>query len=167
MSSGPMGADDPAKESEEGASTSAPARPDYRDTLRALGALIDAWGVRTARLWVSPAGVRVVVPTRFSERRYPWAQLQQMAEARARLRGQRPPARRVPTARWEVVLRLAGEAMDRAGGEYFVVEAALGGVGQAATCVVESPEGVVLSAEDAVLRQLEIARRYWRRGRRG
>jgi hypothetical protein len=144
-----------------------PARPRYQDTLRALGALVDAWGVRTARLWVSPAGVRIVAPTRFGERRYPWPQLQQMAEARARLRGRRPPTRRVPTARWEVVLRLAGRAMDQARGQYFTVEATLGGVGQAATCVVESPEGVVLSAEDAVLRQLEIARRFWRRGRRG
>ena len=142
-------------------------RPSYQDTLRALGALVDAWRVRCMRLWVSPAGVRVVVPTRFGERWFAWPQLQQMAEARSRLRGQRRPSPQVPTARWEVVLRLAGHAMDRTGGQYFLVEAALGGRGQAATCVVESPQGVVLTAEEAVRQQVEIAWHYWRRGRRG
>lgn len=149
---------------------SAPRGPEpltYQDTLRALGADIDGWGVRTIQMTVSPAGVRVIAPERVAERWYTWSELHTMTARRSRLRNQRPPATQPPPARWEVILRLAGRAMDRHPSGQFSVEATRGGVGQAATCRVDSPEGPVLTAEECVIQQVEIARRYWRRGRRG
>jgi len=138
----------------------------YQDTLRALGALIDAWAVPTARLWVGPDGVRIVTPARPSERSYSWQQLIMMAQARSRLRERRPPASLPPTARWEVILRLAGRAMDEHHGDEFTISATRGGVGQAATCRVDSPGGPVLTPEEFVLQQVEQAHQYWSRGQR-
>jgi hypothetical protein len=139
----------------------------YQDTLRALGAVVDAWSVPTARLWVGPDGVRIVTPAGTGERRYSWPQLVMMTEARSRLRDRRPPAMQPPPARWEVILRLAGRAMDGHSGSTFTVVATRGGVGQAATCRVDAPEGPVLMPEQFVLEQVEIAHLYWSRGRRG
>ncbi|HEY7062918.1 MAG TPA: hypothetical protein VII06_15685 [Chloroflexota bacterium] len=134
----------------------------YQDTLRALGAVADAWAVPTARLWVTPEGERIVTSARPPERRYSWPQLIMMAEARTRLRERRPP-----TARWEVILRLAGRAMDSHEGRQFTVVAARGGVGQAATCRVDSPDGPVLTPEQFVVQQVELAHLYWIHGKRG
>jgi len=139
----------------------------YQDTLRALGAVADAWNVPTIHLTVSPEGVRIRMAAHPSERRYRWPQLVRMAEARARLRGRRPPAPTPPTARWEVILRLAGRAMDACDSSEFRIVAARGGVGRAATCQVEAPEGPVLTTEQFVVQQIKLAHRYWSRGRRG
>jgi hypothetical protein len=137
----------------------------YQDTLRALGALADAWGATALQLRVDPRQVCIRVAA--DERCYGWPQLRHMTEARARLRGRRPPATRPPTARWEVVLRLAGRAMDAHPGERFTVEASLGAVARPATCTVQGPVGPILTADECVRQQIEIARYYWRVGRRG
>ena len=139
----------------------------YQDTLRALGAAVDAWSVPTARLWVGPDGVRIVTPAGTGEFRYSWSQLVTMTQARGRLRDRRPPAAQPPPARWEVILRLAGRAMDKHAGTTFTVVATRGGVGRAATCRVEAPDGPVLTPEQFVMEQVEIAHYYWSRGRRG
>ena len=144
-----------------------PAPLSYQDTLRALGALADAWGAASLELRVDAREVCARLPTALYERCYAWQQLRQMAEARGRLRGRRTPASRPPTARWEVILRLAGRAMDSNPGQKFTVEAALGGVGRPASCTVQGPVGPVLTAEECVRQQIEIARYYWRVGRRG
>jgi hypothetical protein len=139
----------------------------YQDTLRALGAVVDAWAVPTAQLWVSPDGVRIVTSARPAERHYSWSQLIMMAEARSRLRERRPAAATPPTARWEVILRLAGRAMDAHDGNQFTITANRGGVGQAATCSVDAPDGPVLSSQEFVMQQVELAHLYWIRGQRG
>ena len=90
-----------------------------------------------------------------------------MAEARSRLRERRPAAPNPPTARWEVILRIAGRAMDAHEGNQFTVIATRGGVGQAASCIVDSPDGPVLTPEQLVMQQVELAHLYWSRGRRG
>jgi hypothetical protein len=139
----------------------------YQDTLRALGAVVDAWAVPTAQLWLGPEGVRIVTAARPAERRYSWPQLIMMAEARARLRERRPAAATPPTARWEVIFRLAGRAMDLHEGNQFTIIATRGGVGQAATCRVDAPDGLVLTPEEFVMQQVELAHQYWIRGQRG
>jgi hypothetical protein len=139
----------------------------YEDALRALGATADGWDVPTLRLWIGPDGVRAFAPGAADERQYTWPQLIIMTRARARLRNRRPAARQPPPARWEVILRLAGRAMDSHPGEKFTVEAVLGGVGRPASCTVQGPVGPVLTAEECVRQQIEIARYYWRVGRRG
>jgi hypothetical protein len=139
----------------------------YQDTLRALGAVVDAWAAPTAHLTVAPDGVRTLTPAHTGERRYSWPQLIMMAEARSRLRERRPPAPTPPTARWEVILRLAGRAMDAHEGNQFTVVATRGGVGQAATCRVDAPDGPVLTSEQFVIQQVELAHLYWSRGQRG
>jgi len=144
-----------------------PAPLTYQDTLRALGALADAWGATSMQLRVDPREVCARLLAAAQERCYGWHQLRQMAKARSRLRGRRAAASRPPTARWEVVLRLAGRAMDAHPGEKFTVEAVLGGVGRPANCTVEGPVGPILTAEECVRQQIEVARYYWRLGRRG
>jgi hypothetical protein len=144
-----------------------PAPLTYQDTLRALGALADAWGPASLQLHVDARGACVRLPVAPYERCYAWPQLRKMAEARSRLRGRRPPAPRPPTARWEVVLRLAGRAMDAHPSEEFTVDAVLGDVGRPAACTVTGPAGLVLTAEECVHQQIAIARHYWRVGRRG
>ena len=139
----------------------------YEDALRALGATADGWDVPTLRLWIGPDGVRAFAPGAADERQYTWPQLIIMTRARARLRNRRPAARQPPPARWEVILRLAGRAMDRHSGSQFTVVATRGGLGQAANCRVDAPEGVVLTPDDFVIQQVEMARQYWSRGQRG
>jgi hypothetical protein len=88
-----------------------PRRLPFQETLRTLGALLDAAGARAAVLTVAPDGATQQTFRELDQRYFEPPELAEQIAARVALRGKRPP----PVDRYEVLLRALGATLDREG----------------------------------------------------
>jgi hypothetical protein len=85
-----------------------PAPPPLEETLRTLGALLDATGAAIAKLELSPRGVTLRVPGEPSARHLALRELQQALAGRRAVRGHTLPAAPARRERYEPLLRVVG-----------------------------------------------------------
>ncbi len=92
-----------------------PRRAPFQETLRTLGALLDAAGARAAVLTVAPDGATQQTFRELDQHYFEPPELAEQIAARVALRGKRPPPVQPPVDRYEVLLRALGATLDREG----------------------------------------------------
>jgi hypothetical protein len=87
-------------------------RPPFQETLRTLGALLDASGARAALLTVAPDGAAQQTFRELGQRYLEAPELEEQIAARVALRGTGAPPAPSPVDRYEALLRVLGAALD-------------------------------------------------------
>ena len=110
----------------------------YQESLRSLGALLDAAVAPRVRVVVDVAGIAVEAPGGFGAQQFSWDQLGELAVARRGLRGQqRGSTDNLRLSRWQTLLRLAGRALDAVALPRFELHATLAPADDPFHCYLE------------------------------